>query len=167
MALIEKQEYIYKINNFINENKCTPIEKNPTNKFQQQKKQLMKTFPKLFRDNHSVEMKKNDIHTLNYKWINSNPSPPITLLKVHKENTPIRPVVNRMNSPNYKLSKYIARLIKEKIILENKYKIRNSYELANKTKQKIRITKDTKYESFDIKNLYTSLLVNETLNIIQ
>ena len=114
-----------------------------------------------------MEMNKNHINTLNYKWINSNPSPPITLLKVHKENTPIRPVVNRMNSPNYKLSKYIARLIKEKIILENKYKIRNSYELANKTKQKIRITKDTKYESFDIKNLYTSLLVNETLNIIQ
>ena len=96
VVLIEKQEYINKITKIINENKFTPKEKDLTNKFQQQIKQLMKTFPKLSHDNNSTEVNRNHINTLNYKWINSNPSPPIMkpLLKVHKENTPIRPVVN-------------------------------------------------------------------------
>jgi hypothetical protein len=62
MVLIEKQEYINKTNNFINENKFTPIEKDPTNKFQQQVKQLIKTFPKLFLDTNNMEMNKK--HTL-------------------------------------------------------------------------------------------------------
>ena len=80
MVLIEKQEYVNKTNNFINENKLTPIEKDPTNKFQQQVKQLVKTFPKLFlgnNNNNNMKMNKKHTHALNYKWINSNPSPPI------------------------------------------------------------------------------------------
>ena len=40
VVLIEKQEYINRPNNFINANKFTHIEKDPTNKFKKQIKQL-------------------------------------------------------------------------------------------------------------------------------
>ena len=63
VVLIEKQEYINKTNKFINENRFTPIEKDLSNKFQQQVKQLIKTFPKLFLDNKNMEMNKNLTHT--------------------------------------------------------------------------------------------------------
>ena len=65
VVLIEKQEYINKTNNCINENNFTPIEKDPTNKFQQQIKQLNKSFPKLFHDKNSMKMNENNINTLN------------------------------------------------------------------------------------------------------
>jgi len=41
------------------------------------------------------------------KFVNLNPEPPNLrgLIKIHKENTPIRPVVNFKIAPSYKLAK--------------------------------------------------------------
>ena len=57
-----------------------------------------------------------------------------SLFKFHKENTLIRPVVNCINSQNYKMSEHITHLQKEKIKLENKYTIKNSHELTKRIK---------------------------------
>ena len=52
------------------------------------------------------------------------------LPKIHKQNIPIRPVINCINSPNYKVSKFITKILKEKINLKNKFTVKNSLELA-------------------------------------
>ena len=72
------------------------------------------------------------------------------LPKIHKQNIPIRPVINCINSPNYKVSKFITKILKEKINLKNKFTAKNSLKLANKLKG-IKITEETKMASFDIK----------------
>ena len=51
-----------------------------------------------------------------YGLTKNNPSPPVmkALPKIHKQNIPIRPVINCINSPNYKVSKLITKILKEK-----------------------------------------------------
>ena len=58
-----------------------------------------------------------------------------SLPKIHKQNIPIRPVINCTNSPNYKRSKFITKTLKGKINFKNKFTAKNSLELANKLKE--------------------------------
>ena len=49
-----------------------------------------------------------------YKTRNPKETPPSTLkkqLKLHKSNIQIRPVINNMNSPTYKLAKHLIRIL--------------------------------------------------------
>ena len=90
---------------------------------------------------------------LTYGLTNNSPSPPVmkAVPKVHKQNIPIRPVINCINSPNYKVSKFITTILKQ-INLINKFTVKNSLELANKLKE-IKITDETKISSFDMKKI--------------
>ena len=51
LVLINKNEYINKTLEFIKENNFTEIKKNPTNKYQREIKQLIKSSPKIFQNN--------------------------------------------------------------------------------------------------------------------
>jgi len=46
-----------------------------------------------------------------WKYINLNPTPPMIrgLIKIHKEDSPIRPVVNWKNAPAYKLAETLSK----------------------------------------------------------
>ena len=57
------------------------------------------------------------------------------LPRVHKQNIPTRSVINCINRPNYKISKFITKILKEKIKNKNKFTVNNSLELANKLKE--------------------------------
>ena len=89
------------------------IKKNPTNKYQREIKQLIKSSPKIFQNNSegtiNTGIHQNSSQNLRnkvaYGLTNNNPSPPVmkALPKIHKQNIPIRPVINCINSPNYKV----------------------------------------------------------------
>jgi len=53
--------------------------------------------------------------------VKNNPSAPImkAYLKIHKNNIPIKPIVNCINSPHYKASNLIIKILEEKINLKN------------------------------------------------
>ena len=51
LVLINKNEYINKTLEFIKENNFTEIKKNPTNKYQREINQLIKSSPKIFQNN--------------------------------------------------------------------------------------------------------------------
>jgi hypothetical protein len=51
-------------------------------------------------------------------------------LKTHKENYPIRPVVNNINAPTYKLASFLNNLLLHLIQLHNTYNVQNSAQLA-------------------------------------
>jgi hypothetical protein len=86
-------------------------------------------------------------------------------IKLHKDNKPIRPVVNWKNSPGYKLAALLARQLKNSIQLPNVYNIQNSEILINNLKE-MKIQNTTKLCSFDIKNMYTNIPKNTITNII-
>jgi hypothetical protein len=60
--------------------------------------------------------------------INLNPTAPNirALIKIHKPEQPIRPVVNWRNAPTHKLAKFLSGILKQHITLPNAYNVKNT-----------------------------------------
>jgi hypothetical protein len=94
------------------------------------------------------------------------PSPPTlkAQLELHKHGIPIRPVINNMKAPSYKLSKHLVKILKNYITINNCYNITNSVNLANDL-TKLKINRNHKLITYDIKDVYVSIPIEETLTI--
>ena len=93
-----------------------------------------------------------------WKYVNLNPTALNirSLLKVHKEDAPIRPTVNWKNAPTYKLAKLLARNINTYIPLPYMCNVENTVQLVNDLtdlpyKHKI------KFASLDVNNIYSNI----------
>ena len=75
------------------------------------------------------------------------PSPPTlnALIKLHKPNTPIRPVVNNRTAPAYKAAKKLNTILNNHLHLDNQYNITSSNTLANNLTQLKINKKNTDY----------------------
>jgi hypothetical protein len=69
-----------------------------------------------------------------WKYINMNPSAPTIkgLIKLHKHDQPIRPVVNWRNAPAYKLAQLFTKKVNHLAPLSNALNITNSKDLISK-----------------------------------
>ncbi|XP_036347364.1 uncharacterized protein LOC118756725, partial [Rhagoletis pomonella] len=154
-VLMNRDEYIQKTEQLIKETRCRKLAKDPTEEYQATIKETIKKATKI--------IKPNQIHTLTIM----NPSaPPMNALpKIHKLGTPMRPIINHRSAPSYKLSKHLKTILKDNLRLPNKYTISNTTELIEKIKDSA-ITMDTKLVSFDIKDLYPSIPITETIDIV-
>jgi hypothetical protein len=52
------------------------------------------------------------------------------LIKLHKENKPIRHIISWCNSPAYKIGKYITQALQQALYLPNTFNIKNSINLT-------------------------------------
>ncbi|XP_044757795.1 uncharacterized protein LOC123315953 [Coccinella septempunctata] len=77
------------------------------------------------------------------------------LPKVHKQNIPLRPIVSCIQSPLYKLSKYMANILSN-AINNNEYYIKNSFDLKESLRN-VRIQANHRLYSLDVKSLYTNI----------
>jgi hypothetical protein len=129
-------------------------QKDPTEKFQ---KQLQQIIPKC-KDIIDKQQKK---YLLQIK-----PRPPTlkAQIKIHKENEPIRPVVNNIQAPTFKLAKFLKKWLHDRLSLPNTYVTYNSTILAHDL-TKIKITESSRLATFDIKDLYVNIPIEETVHI--
>ena len=77
-------------------------------------------------------------------------------IKTHKENEPIRLVVNNTHAPSYKIAKYLNKRFNKLISLSYTYTTKNSYEIALELNN-IQISKHNRMIILDIKDLYVNL----------
>jgi len=77
-------------------------------------------------------------------------------LKTHKENQPIRPVINNTQAPAYKTTKYINKKLQDLINLPNEYNTSNSQEIAIELTT-LKINENMKMITLDIKDMYVNL----------
>jgi len=93
IVILPTCQYETKIQNFILNNNFHTATTDPTNTFQTQVRQTV---------NESSTLIPRDSR---WKYINMNPSAPSIkgLIKLHKPDQPIRPVVNWKNAPAYRL----------------------------------------------------------------
>jgi hypothetical protein len=92
-----------------------------------------------------------------------NPSAPSIkgLIKIHKQEQPIRPVVNWHKAPAYQLSKLFTKKINQLSPLPHVFNIKNIYDLIwnlNDTPLLLHYT----LASLDITNLYSNIPVTQT-----
>ena len=83
------------------------------------------------------------------------------LLKTHKPNNPLRPILSACNTPNYNIAKYLVTLLTP--LTTNQYTIKNSYEFVQ-TITNISSINRIMY-SFDVESLFTNIPLNETVDI--
>ena len=156
MVLLPQQEYINKIHEFIDSNNIETLADDPT-----------KRYVKILNETINKCTNLLDKRTRRYiKPIHAQ-APQLTgLPKLHKQNIPIRPLINYTTAPSYKIAKLLQQIIKNNITLENDRSIKNNIDFINK----IKVTKllpQYKIASFDIVNLYTNVPVTDTIEILK
>ena len=86
------------------------------------------------------------------------------LPKVHKEYTPLRPIVSSIGSVSYGVSKEIARIIKP-LVGSTEHQVNNSKEFTEEIKN-IKLEEGECITSYDVSALFTSIPIPSALDII-
>ena len=95
----------------------------------------------------------------------STPPQMYGLPKIHKEDTPMRPIMSTINSQSYKLAKELVRMLTP-LAGNTAYMVRNSIAFVVKIRG-LQITPDDTLVSFDAKNLFTQVSVEASLTMVE
>ena len=100
--------------------------------------------------------------------LQKKPTPPTlkTRIKLHKQDKPIWPVVNNINTPSYKVAIYLVNILNPNLNLRNTHNITNSTHLALELSQ-LSISANYRLITYDIKDLFVNIPINEVIRIIQ
>jgi len=154
IVILPTHQYETKIQNFILNNFRTATT-DPSNTLQAQIRQTV-------RDSKTLIPKVS-----RWKYTNRNPSAPSIkrLIKIHKPDQPIRPVVNWRNAAAYRLSKLFTEKIHHIALLPSAFNIKNTQDLLHKLKD-TPLFPNHSLASLDITNLYSNIPVPENKTIL-
>jgi hypothetical protein len=149
-----KQEYCRKIGEFIDKNNILKVYNDPTKIFQKQVKTTL-------NDCQAVLHKDEK-----WKFINMNPTALTikVLIKIHKENAPIRPIINWRNASVYKVTKMLTKKLQIHIPLPYTFNVKNSVHLIEELSN-ITYSSNLQLASFYITNMYSNVPTDELLHI--
>jgi hypothetical protein len=154
MVILYKQTLNEKVNQFISNNQIETLKSDPTQKMQKQIQNALQHSNTLFNPS-----KKKRI-------LQMNPTAPTlrTKVKIHKPQTPIRPVINNINAPSYKLATHTHQILKELLKLKYEFNCTNSITFAEDI-TKIHVEANHKFLTLDIKDLYANIPIGDAINI--
>ncbi|XP_071056828.1 uncharacterized protein [Onthophagus taurus] len=157
-VILNDFNYIEKTENFFRDNNIIKIKKNPTINYNN-------TLKRHIKDNRE-NLKIFDINP--FKTIIMNPLVPTlkSLIKLHKVEQSIRPIISNVNTPSSIIAKKLQTFLHKTFSNQFQYNIKNSTQLIDKLKN-IHITKEHRLISFDIKNLYSNIPIKPTIDIIK
>jgi ribosomal protein L4 len=118
---LRENEYSNRVQNFITNNNFTLVPHDIT-------KKLRRKVRRAINECTDIILKET-----RWKHISLNPSTPKIrgLIKIHKEDSPIRPIVNWRNVPAYKLARTLVKKIQTHIPLLYTFNIKNTTHLTN------------------------------------
>ena len=148
LVIMHRDIYYQKVYDFIKNNNIKSIGSDPTQKYMKHLNNAINKCTNLFNEATRRHLKPMIVYAPQFNG----------LPKIHKPDTPIRPLINYTTAPGYKISKKLVNIIKNNVVLDNNHCIKNSIELVNLTKE-MNISSQHKFVSFDITNLYTSCLL--------
>jgi hypothetical protein len=102
-----------------------------------------------------------------HKFYNSNTEAPTlrATIKIHKNPTKIRPIVNWENAPAYQLAIQTSKLLIQYIQLPYTFNVINTTQLMNELRTTT-ITLNTRICSSDITNMYTNIPTTQITDIV-
>ena len=87
------------------------------------------------------------------------------MLKLHKENMPMRPIVSNINAPTFKVAKFLSEII-NKILGCNLYHVRDSWSFCNFIRG-VKVPAGYIMVSFDVISLFTNTPVDLVIKAIE
>lgn len=159
VVILDKSSYIEKTSSFLNSQDFELLSKNPLNSYSALLRKSLKTHTDFFKT----------YQVFPSSLISTNPSTPrlYSLPKIHKKEFPIRPVVSFMNSPAYKLSSFLSKILPDLLGFQPLYSVKNTHDLISKLNNTKIPDSDTILLSFDVTNLFPSVPVPECLQLIK
>lgn len=159
LIIMSKQDYINKTEHFLNTNNFEILNRNPMSKFLAHVKETLKQQEQFFSE-LNINLK---------KFIHTNSSFPrlYGLPKIHKPDSPMRPVVSFFNTPLAELSKFLNNFLKKSLNYSPKYTVKNSIELVCALNNSQLPLHNFLMVSFDVSNLFTNVPRDETIPIIR
>ena len=157
LVILEKKDYIEKAKQLLQDtNTYTTIQADPTTKL---KNRLITKLKKIKLD--------TGLDDTTYKRM--YPTGAVIpkfygLPKVHKENTPLRPIVSSIGSVSYGVAKEVARIIKP-LVGSTEHHVNNSMEFTEEIK-KMKLEEGECITSYDVSALFTSIPIPSALDII-
>jgi len=146
--------YSNKIHDFIHKNGA--IETcNKTTVFQREVKRTLSLSKTLIRPESK------------WRFVNMNPQTPRLkgMIKVHKDNMPIRPVVDYTEAPAYYLARELNNILDTLLPLPNAFNDTNSLQLMNEVSD-IPFTTDLHLASLDMTDMYSNIPTDDIEHII-
>jgi hypothetical protein len=151
-----ENDYNTKIMDFISNNNFTQLTHDATNKLQRNFRTAMNECSNIIPGNKK------------WKFINLNPKAQNIrgLIKIHKQEAPVRPVVNWMNAPAYKVAKLLTKTLQTHVTLPHCSNVKNTVQLIEDLTE-IPYSQSLRIAAFDITNMYTNIPTNELIKIIK
>jgi len=153
IELIQIEDLNKKFKQFILDIDMQQVNKDPTGKYKKMIQQAIKK--------NTLEIKGQQ-----HKYLpNIKPEhPKLNIhIKTHKQNQPIRPVINNTPAPAYKLAKHMNTKLQQLLNLPNTYNIKHIQDIAEDLRN-IRIKETDRIVTLDISDLYINLPINGVLN---
>lgn len=157
-VILDTEEYVQKCNALLDDtNTYSKLKRDPTQKY---KKQLIELLKQL-KGKGSLD------DSLYRRLYPTTDTPPkfYGLPKIHKQNNPLRPIVSSIGSISYNCAKYIAEILNP-IVGKTEHHIKNSQQFADIIKH-YRVEDDEELRSYDVSALFTSVPVDNALEIIK
>jgi predicted metal-dependent phosphoesterase TrpH len=155
IVTIDNKKLKMKVNNFITENQMQLLNKDPTETYQKQIHQTIQKCNTLI-----------DKHIHKYLTNIKPLAPQLNVyIKTHKENQPIRPVINNTQAPSYKAARYINKKLQNLIKLPYTYNTQNSQEIAQEL-TKLQINENMRIITRDIKDMYVNLPIKGIIKTV-
>ena len=84
---------------------------------------------------------------------------------MHKEGIPLRPIVSSIGAASYETAKELARILKP-LVGSSPYQVQNSRDFIQQIKD-IKLEEDQCIMSYDVKALFTSVLIQPAIDVIR
>ena len=157
MVVMEKKEYIKKSEDLLNQTTYKALTTDLTSKYKSKLINLLK--------NIKAE---GGIDNNTYKRLYPTGAVPpkyYGLPKVHKQGIPLRPIISSRGSVSYETAKELAKILKP-LIGKSPYHVHNNKDFLDSIKN-IKIEDDECIMSYDVTALFTSIPIDNTINIIR
>ena len=146
MVIINKEKLSTKVNSFVKENHMEQLNKDPTEIYQKQIHQA------IHKCNILID-KQAHKYLLNVKPM----APQLNVyIETHKEDQPIRPIMNNTQAPSYKVAKHMNKKLQSLLCLPYTCNTRNSQEIAEEL-IKLPVNERMRIITLDIKDMYVNL----------
>ena len=157
MVIMDRQDYINKANHLLNQNTYRSIAKDPSSSI---KNKLIKIFKRV--------KNQTGLDSNTYKPMYPTGCVPTKfygLPKIHKPDTPLRPIVSSCGSVTYGVAKELSKILKP-LVDKSSHHITSTQDFVEQVRQ-IKLEPGECLSSYDLSALFTSVPIDPALNIIK
>ena len=154
MVVMDRKDYIAKATNLLSQPEYRTIDRDPTNKL---KAKLFTVVRNLKRETGLED------HFYNYMYLTGCTSTKFYVLpKIHKANTPLRPMVSSRGSVTYGVAKVLAKILKP-LVRKSLHHVHSTTDFVERVR-KVTLQPGKCLCSNDVTALFTSVPVDPALN---